>query len=643
MLASPRSPGGNVTRTPVRDERLGYIESLARGHNNHTMLSHSADAVPEGALSHSGRGSLRLTLAASIAALCIPQIADAAANEFRVLHHQAVQIQSQAQVGAAEHVSFEAYGRRFELSLMPNERIRRAMSDDKSETMPLEGTLDGVSASWVRLTRSVSGWRGMFFDGDDLYAIEPASDIAGATVQPMDASGSEPVIYRLDDAVLPPEQMSCEIVEPETTTAAESFEQLGRELHAQAASAELVTAKQVRVGVVGDFEFVGQFSGTTTPEDAIVARMNIVDGIFMSQLGVKLSLAPFTLFRTASDPFSKTKASDLLTELRNYRQGSAAQLASGLSHLMTGKDLDGDTVGIAFIGSVCDGSNASSLSEGRRTTTQSALIAAHEIGHNFGAPHDGETGSSCASTPQTFLMAPRLNGSDQFSACSVEKIQPIVNNARCLTAYVPPDAGLVVNSSQLQATVNSALVVSFVVRALGDDASTNVSVSATVPANVTIQSVTANGGSCTTGAGMATCTFGTLAAGDTRQVDMSLTPTESGTVSVNLALSAANDGNGANNSGSISIVASGSPGPTPPPPATGGSSDNGGGGGRLDLLLLGLLLVATYLKMTRRSFASTFCLGRARTSEISPSVSDRTAVSIFIASRVTSKSPRDTF
>src|SRR6185295_6977741 len=243
---------------------------------------------------------------------------------------------------------------------------------------------------------------------------EPASDVSGVTVEPLSVSGSAPVVYRLSDALLPAEQMSCEIVQPDSSpvpgvapsTAADAFSQLSQELHIQAASSELAAMKQVRVGVIGDFEFVSLFNnGTTKVEDAIVSRMNIVDGVFSSQIGVKVSLAPWKLFTTSSDPFTKTKASDLLTELRSYRGGSASQLALGLSHLMTGRDLDGDTVGIAYIGSVCDGSNAASLSEGRRGDTQSALIAAHEIGHNFGAPHDGETGA-CQSTPQTFLMAP---------------------------------------------------------------------------------------------------------------------------------------------------------------------------------------------------------------------------------------------
>ena len=59
------------------------------------------------------------------------------------------------------------------------------------------------------------------------------------------------------------------------------------------------------------------------------------------------------IFTTASDPFTKSKASDLLAEVRFFRRNSSSQLALGLTHLMTGRDLDGDTVGIAYIGSVC--------------------------------------------------------------------------------------------------------------------------------------------------------------------------------------------------------------------------------------------------------------------------------------------------
>ncbi|HVY80326.1 MAG TPA: hypothetical protein VG994_05035, partial [Steroidobacteraceae bacterium] len=219
---------------------------------------------------HAGRGSFHLATAALVA-LALPQVAAAAAHDFRVLHHEAVQIASTARVGAPEHVSFDAYGRRFELSVTPNERIRRALRAGNTTTMPLQGTVDGIASSWVRLTRSSSGWRGMIFDGHSLYAIEPAADIADVTVEPLTVSGAAPVVYRLDDALLPVDQMSCEVVRTSgPATAAEAFASLSHELQAQAATAELTASKQVRVGVVGDFEFANLFaSGSTgTAEDA---------------------------------------------------------------------------------------------------------------------------------------------------------------------------------------------------------------------------------------------------------------------------------------------------------------------------------------------------------------------------------------
>ena len=519
-------------------------------------------------------------------------------NGYRVLHHESVAVATQKGVGASEHLSFEAYGRRFEVTVSPNERIRRGMPANLAgTTMPLQGTVDGLAGSWVRITRSASGLRGMVFDGHEMYAIEPASEVAPVSVEPMSATSGETVVYRLADALMPVETMKCELAKPDSTpesppTAADALQQLSSELHTFQIEAAATQLKQVRVGVVGDFEFVGQFT-SSTPEDAIVARMNIVDGIFTSQLGVKVSLATPTLFRTATDPFTKTAASDLLTELRTFRSGSAAQQALGITHLMTGRNLDGSTVGIAYISGLCSAQFGASLSQSTFNTTQSALIAAHEMGHNFGAPHDGETGA-CQTTPTTFLMAPQLNGSDQFSACSISQIQPVIAGARCLTTYSPPDASIEVPTPTLQATVGTALAASFTVRALGDDASANVTVTVSLPTTATLQSVTANGGTCTTGAGTASCALGNLAAGDSRQVDLNLTPTAAGNVTVNFSVASTNDPNSSNDAGSIAITAAAAAPPAPPttpPPSSGssGSGGGGGGGGSMDLLMLAAL------------------------------------------------------
>ena len=535
--------------------------------------------------------------------------------EFRVLYHEAIQIKSSKGAGAAERMAFDAYGRHFEMSLTPNERIRRGLAAGDVLTVPLEGTLDGMAGSWARVTRSPSGVRGMMFDGHEMFAIEPAADVAGSTVQPVSATDTTPVVYRLTDALMPLDTMDCEIALPEgTPTAAAAFDHVVHELSAQ--TAELAATKQVRVGVIGDFEFSTQtFTNGATPEDAIVARMNVVDGIFSSQLGVKVSLTPSTLFRTASDPFTKTKASDLLVELRNFRNATTAQKTLGLTHLMTGRDLDGDTVGIAYIGGLCDPRFGASLSQGTRGNTMSALIAAHEMGHNFGAPHDGEAGA-CQSTPQTFLMAPRLNQNDQYSACSLQQIQPVINTAMCLTAYIPPDAGIEVTNGNMQATVGTALVASFTVRATGDGASTDVSVTAALPAGLTLQSVAANGGTCTSGAGTATCALGTLAAGDQRQIDLNVTPTAAGALALELTLNSSNDTNASNDTSTLTITAANpSTAPvTPPSTGTGAStSSGGGGGGRVDITLLALLAVALLTARTQ-ALASARARNQARVS-----------------------------
>lgn len=536
-----------------------------------------------------------------------PDGASAADRGFRILHHESVSITREARVGANERMSFDAYGRRFELNLAPNERIRRGMSAGMRQTVPLEGAVEGIPNSWARVTRAQSGLRGMVFDGEQYYALAPAAEAAPAAVQPLSASDGGTVVYRLSDALMPVETMKCELAyatapEGSTPTAADAMQNLSAELQDFQTAAAAEALKQVRIGVVGDFEFVSQFVGVQ-PEDAIVARMNVVDGIFTQQLGVKVSLAPPTLFRELNDPFTKSNASELLIELRSYRASSSAQRALGITHLMTGRNLDTQTVGIAYISGLCNADFGSSLSQSGLDTTTAALIAAHEIGHNFGAPHDGE--GACASTEPKYLMAPQLNRSTEFSACSIQQIQSTVARASCLTNYNPPDASLVISTSSRSGTVGTALIVSFGVRADGDAASANVSVNVTIPSGVTVQSVSANGGTCSNNGGTASCTIGTLPAGDSRQVDLNLTPTAAGTLSLNLAVSSSNDGNAANDTGVITLTATdsstGPPANPPPSGGTGSQSGGGGGGGRIDLALLAMLAAAlTALGAKRR-------------------------------------------
>lgn len=58
-----------------------------------------------------------------------------------------------------------------------------------------------------------------------------------------------------------------------------------------------------------------------------------------------------------------------------------------------------------------------------------AIIMAHEIGHNFGFDHDEEVGSYAEECEGNFIMSPQLRDSlDTFSSCSQEALVPNLNN-----------------------------------------------------------------------------------------------------------------------------------------------------------------------------------------------------------------------
>ena len=66
------------------------------------------------------------------------------------------------------------------------------------------------------------------------------------------------------------------------------------------------------------------------------------------------------------------------------------------------------------------------------------LITAHEIGHVFGAAHDG-TGQ-CASTPTgQYIMTPLLTTSvTSFSQCSLDEIDEVIESYSCVADLPSP-------------------------------------------------------------------------------------------------------------------------------------------------------------------------------------------------------------
>ncbi|KAE9547386.1 hypothetical protein FO519_009400 [Halicephalobus sp. NKZ332] len=105
------------------------------------------------------------------------------------------------------------------------------------------------------------------------------------------------------------------------------------------------------------------------------------------------------------------------------------------------------TQGMGFVQKMCDSHESVSVVEDIGALTTST-IAAHEIGHNLGAFHDGETNDTC-NPRSNYLMAPSASSSTsgfifengfRFSNCSLQSIEAFMETVEsaCLTARENP-------------------------------------------------------------------------------------------------------------------------------------------------------------------------------------------------------------
>ena len=454
---------------------------------------------------------------------------------------------------APQRWSFNAFGRAFDVALQPNAGLVQLMQhlNVAPGVAAYRGTLAGNAESWVRLVTTPRGPSGLIWDGSSLYGIEQGDDSAVA------AAGT--VIYRLEDVYIETGTMTCGVADV-PGSGAQAFALLREEmtaLEAQGASMNL------NLGAVADFEFYESFGANSSA--ALLTRFNNIDGIFSEQVGIQITVAEIDVFSDNADPFTSSNPQDLLDELAAYRGATPEQDAQGLTHMFTGRDLDGSTAGIAFIGSLCSTrvigdpegrSFGAGLSEGRRGAPMDSLVAAHEMGHNFGAPHDAEAGSACESTPATFLMAPSVSGIDRFSGCSIDQMQPEIASASCLTPMGGADIGLSALEPEPTLPANVSYDYVFAVANSGADTAVDATLDVTFDSNLELLGASASSGSCNVGTGSVDCSLGDVPGGASRTVSVTLRSAVVGQHSVDAVAGAASDTNPGDNqaTGSVTIT-----------------------------------------------------------------------------------------
>lgn len=194
------------------------------------------------------------------------------------------------------------------------------------------------------------------------------------------------------------------------------------------------TFRIVTLSTDADPEWYAKYGESSNAE--IAAIVNAAEAIYERQLGIRFALVRQHVY-TDSSPYTSTDASKLLASFLKNPENAANLSFSPLTfhqdvdlkHLFTGKDLDGKTIGLSYLGAICwAAESAYGLTQNLNRVLNVSTFA-HEIGHSLGAQHD-------LSDPRG-LMFPSLSGQGYLSPTSVSQINRFLSfMGKCVSEEV---------------------------------------------------------------------------------------------------------------------------------------------------------------------------------------------------------------
>ncbi len=156
----------------------------------------------------------------------------------------------------------------------------------------------------------------------------------------------------------------------------------------------------VEIAFDADYEFFQKNgSNVINTVNDIENVMNTVEFVYARDVAIGYELGTFVVRSTTADPYTTNVMTDLLCEFRNkWNSTPESGIRREIAQLYTGKAIQGGTIGLAWLGVMCNQSGTDcgsfgglgySSVESRFSTNFNFRVAlsAHELGHNWGAPH----------------------------------------------------------------------------------------------------------------------------------------------------------------------------------------------------------------------------------------------------------------
>lgn len=322
--------------------------------------------------------------------------------------------------------------------LMENRELKDKISTQVKQDLGrhYSGSIASVDGSWLRVSNIDNRWQGVASVYGELFIVDQPVDLAFSAAQATTATvAALPVTDFAEELGSCASGVSTLNALVNEAPLANAF---GAASVAEPVQFSSFCAAQVdgicilaEIEFAFDLAFQSLFAGQAAAQAA--ALINIAEGYYLNDLNMGFDV--ITMEFMSSDLFSPTtNALSLLGDIQSKKSASQIPFVKNsraLFHLVTGRDFDGSTAGIAYVDGICDNAGFSSgttsvVGSGANQIPLTALIVAHELGHNFGAFHDGDLNDAfAASCPSgVHIMSTAVSSAfTNFSSCSIQAFQ----------------------------------------------------------------------------------------------------------------------------------------------------------------------------------------------------------------------------
>lgn len=334
----------------------------------------------------------------------------------------------------------------------------RLTAVEPPEENTYRGVIDGLPGSGVAASIVNGQFKMLIDDGAQSWWVQPLGDV----VENADAGAH--VVYRQED-VLPG---------PWTCGMDGLAGALPKAVMAAAPEGAISCYHKAEIAFDTDVEYVSAVGAANVDAD-IAAVMIIVDFIYRRDCGITYEITQ-TIVRTAVfAPYTSTDAVTLRDAFRDEWNANNGAIPRDVAHLMTGKELDFEIIGIAYFDGICT-TSAYALSQTLFSTNlaERVTLTAHELGHNWNAQHCDSSASpgfpqACTlPVANCSIMCHQLGGCPdsitlRFEPCSAQTIMNYRNTLTCLGPAGAVGLGtekIVANDSQLNDNFGQAVSMS---------------------------------------------------------------------------------------------------------------------------------------------------------------------------------------